>query len=151
MEHDHVTHGQHHVIVAGYGPVGRVVAERLEKAGLTVAVVDLNPKTIAQQMRVRRHVVYGDVSDPAVLEQVGIRDAIALILAIPDEAAAVRACSVARKLSPNIFIAARTNYLSKGLLPTPAGADHVVVQEVVTAEAMKQAVMDYLVENRKAT
>ena len=56
------------------------------------------------------------------------------------------ACRVARELSPNIYIAARTNFVSKGLLATQAGADHVVIEEVITAQAMKEAIIEHLIE-----
>ncbi|MFP4223460.1 MAG: NAD-binding protein [Phycisphaeraceae bacterium] len=132
------------VIVAGFGPVGRSVTEQLTAAGVATTIVDLNPHAAAVQHRLRREIVLGDVTDPAVLTDAGIQSAAALILAIPDERAAVRACRVARKLNPDLFIAARTNFVSQGLLASEAGADHVTVEEIVTAEAMKQAVVHAL-------
>lgn len=133
-------------IVAGFGPIGRMTAEQLERAGLQVTVVELNLHTIERQLHLDRRVLYGDVTDPEILRRAGIDGADALILTIPNEAAAVQACEVARQLNPAIFIAARTNFLSQGLLATQAGADHVVVEEVVTAEAMQRAVVDRLLK-----
>lgn len=130
-----------HVIVAGYGPVGRAVAEQLERADADVTIVELNTTTIERQQQLRKVCVFGDVSDEDTLRRAGIERADALILTVPDEDRALRACEVARRLNPHIFIAARTNFLSKGLLATRAGADEVIVEEVVTAEAMKQAVL----------
>ena len=138
-------HARGLVIVAGYGPVGRVVCDLLEKSGFSVTVIDVNERTSQQQPRESRQFVVGDVRDPTVLVDAGIREATALILGIPDEDQAVVACRVARELSPNIFIAARTNFVSKGLLATQAGADHVVIEEVITAQAMKQAVVQHLI------
>lgn len=135
------------VIVAGYGPVGRVVCDLLEKSGFAVTVIDVNERTSQQQPSDNRQFVVGDVRDPKVLVDAEIRDATALILGIPDEDQAVVACRVARELSPNIFIAARTNFVSKGLLATQAGADHVVIEEVITAQAMKQAIVQHLLES----
>ena len=81
------------------------------------------------------------LSNPKVLTEAGVSLADALILTIPDEEAAVRACAVARKLAPRIFIAARTNHVSQGMVASQAGADEVIVEEVVTADAMQRAVM----------
>lgn len=133
-----------HVIVAGYGPVGRATAQQLEQVGVRVTIIELNPTTAARQQRLDKSMVLGDVSDPQILLAAGVEQADALILTIPDEAAAVRACQNARRLNPHIFIAARTSFLSQGLLATQAGADHVVVEEIVTAQAMQQAVMERL-------
>jgi CPA2 family monovalent cation:H+ antiporter-2 len=139
--------GKRHVVVAGYGPVGRAVTERLRQEGFDVVIIELNLATIARQLAMEQRVVYGDVTDPEVLDKAGIRDADALILAVPDEDVAARACGVARKMNQHIYIAARTNFLSKGLLASQLGADHVVVEEVVTAEAMKEAVVARLCGN----
>ncbi len=134
----------HHVIVAGYGPVGRMVTEQLENAGLKVTIVELNLDTIEKRLDRDKQVVYGDIIDPEVLQKAGIEHADALILAIPNEDKALQACRVVREFNPDIFIAARTNYLSKGMLCTAAGADYVVVEEVVTAQAMQEAVVHSL-------
>ncbi|MEX0886584.1 MAG: NAD(P)-binding protein [Phycisphaeraceae bacterium] len=134
-----------HVIVAGFGPIGRTAVQKLEDAGVQVTVIELNEQTIEHLLERQRQVVQGDVTRPDTLRAARIEQAQALILTIPDEEAAVAACRVARELNPGIFIAARTNFLSKGLLATQAGADEVVVEEVVTAEAMQRAVMGYLV------
>ena len=97
----------------------------------------------------KRAVVYGDVRDRETLKKAGIERADALILAVPDEDVALAACRVAREFRPELFIAARTNFLSKGMLCQQAGADYVVVEEVVTAMAMRDAVMRRLVDDEK--
>lgn len=133
-----------HVIVAGFGIVGRMAAEQLEAAGVGVTIIELNLDTIERQLGLDKRVIYGDVNDPQVLRRAGIDTADAVIITIPDEDRAVRACRVCRELHPDIFIAARTNFVSRGLLATEAGADCVVIEEVVTAQAMQQAVVDRL-------
>lgn len=139
-------HPKRRALIAGYGPVGRLTADQLHAAGFHVTIIELNLKTVEKQLGLARHLCcYGNVCDPDVLEKAGIADAEALILAIPDENVAIEACKVARRLNPQIFIAARTNFLSRGLLARQSGADAVVVEEVVTAEAMKNAVVDHLI------
>lgn len=154
MAQDHTT-GDHplaqahrRVIVAGYGPVGRVVAEQLADAGAEVVIIDLNPRTVQRQVALGRRALMGDVTNPQVLRDAGIDSADALIVAIPHDDAVVAACHAARALKPTLFIAARANHLSKGMLCRQAGADAVIVEEVVTAHAMREAVMEALVEGR---
>ena len=139
------------MIVAGYGPVGRVVCDLLEKSNFAVTVIDINQRTTEKTHPYSRKFVFGDVRDPLVLVAAGICDATALILGIPDEDQAVIACRVARELSPDIYIAARTNFVSKGLLATQAGADHVVIEEVITAQAMKAAVVEHLIDKNASS
>lgn len=135
-----------HVIVAGYGPVGRLCAKQLESSGVNVTIVELNEETLARQLRLNKDVVYGCATDPEVLRTAGIEKAEALIITVPNEDDALEACKVARQLNPGLFIAARTNFFSKGLLCQAAGADQVIVEEVVTAEAMRRAVVERLAD-----
>ncbi len=131
-------------IIAGFGPVGRFVAEGLERNGFEVTVVDLNPRTIETLHQQGKRGVHGDITESAVLVSAGILEAETFILTIPHEDHALRACEVAHGLNPGCWIVARTNFLSRGLLARGLGADHVVVEEVVTAEAMQKAVLGHL-------
>lgn len=137
------------VIVAGFGPVGRAVAEKLSEAGVDYTIVELNPSTVRTQGGLGRSIVFGDIASPEVLESAGLRHADAIVLTIPDEDAVLRACQTIRRLAPQIFIAARTDFLSRGMLARGLGADYVIADEIASAEAMRVAVLDrlgYLVE-----
>lgn len=140
QHHDRINPSHHRAIVAGYGVVGRMVALELERSGLEVTIIELNLKTIEKQLGLDKKVVYGDVLDPETLRKAGIDKADVFVLAVPNEEDAIKACSLVRKLNPDIFIAARTNFVSRGMLCTQAGADCVIVEEVVTAQAMQQAI-----------
>lgn len=131
-------------IVAGFGPVGRMVTEHLERNGFDVTLVEVNTLTILKQRSLQRTVVEGDVTLPATLKEAGIESADALILTIPNEDDALRACQAAHAIHPEVFISARTNFVSKGMLALQSGADHVVIEEMVTAEAMGNAVTQRL-------
>lgn len=144
QHHDRINPSHHRAIVAGYGVVGRMVALELERSGLAVTIIELNLKTIEKQLVLDKNVVYGNVLDPETLRKAGIDQADVFVLAVPNEDDAIKACAVVRELNPDIFIAARTNFVSRGMLCTQAGADCVIVEEVVTAQAMQQAITNKL-------
>ncbi len=129
-----------HAIVVGFGPVGRIVTEGLEGAGFAVTVMELNPRTIATQRELGRTILLGDATDADDLRRAGIDRAATLVLTMPDEDQALAACRAAHAIRPEVFIGARTNFVSKGLLAMQHGADHVVIEELVTATAMRDAV-----------
>ena len=133
-----------HIILGGFGPIGHRIADHLARAGVSYTLVELNPDTVAEQLRQHRSIVFGDVGNLAVLESAGIGHADALILTIPDEDAVMRACAVARRRAPDIFILARTGLVSKSALTARVGADQVVVDEMATAEAMLRVVAERL-------
>jgi CPA2 family monovalent cation:H+ antiporter-2 len=136
--------GPRHIIIAGFGPIGRRIADVLEKAGVSYTVIELNPDTVAEQLRRHRSIIFGDVANLNVLESAGLGHADALILTVPDEDAVLRACAAARRRSPAMFIAVRTGLLSHSRAAADIGADHVTVDEVATAEAMVRVVMERL-------
>jgi CPA2 family monovalent cation:H+ antiporter-2 len=130
-----------HVIIAGYGVVGRAVADRFARACIPFCVIEMNPETVRKQSRLGRSIIYGDVSNPAVLESAGVARAVAVVLTIPDHEALFRACPLIRSLAPGAIIAARTSYLSQAMVLHTLGADLVTIEEVATAEAMASQVL----------
>lgn len=132
------------VIIAGFGVVGRNIAEHFAAAGIPYVVVELNPQTVIKQQSMGRNFIFGDISNPDVLESAGVHAAEAVILTIPDDEAVLRACRMIRQISPTVFIAARTTYLSRAIAAAELGADHVTVEEVVTAQDMAKQVMERL-------
>jgi K+:H+ antiporter len=137
-----------HVIIAGYGPIGSLVAEELDRADIRYTVIELNPATVRELSRLGKDVVFGDVGNLEVLESAGIGSAQALVLTIPDEEAVQRTCAVARRKSPDIFIAARTRVVSKRSALTAVGADSVTVDETSAAAEMLRAVMACLEDDK---
>jgi CPA2 family monovalent cation:H+ antiporter-2 len=138
-----------HVVIAGFGPVGRHLAARLSIQKISYTVIELNPSTVKRQSQLGKSIIYGDVTTPEVLESAGMRHADAFVLTIPDDDASHRAIAIARQLSPGVFIACRTSYLSGAFRAYEAGADHAVVEEVVTADAMEKQIFEKIQERWK--
>lgn len=136
------------VVIAGFGPVGRHIAQQLERKGVPITVIELNPSTVRRQTTLGRTIVYGDVANPEVLESAGVRHAEAVIITVPDEEAVLKACRVVRELSPSVFIAARMSFLSQAMRAKEFGADHVTVEEIATGDLMARDVLDRIVARR---
>ncbi len=98
-----------HVILCGYGRVGRNVARLLERFNVPYIVADLDPKTISVLREKGIPCVYGDAGNSRVLYEVGVRDAAILALAIADPVAVKLAIDHARRINPNLDIIARAH------------------------------------------
>lgn len=140
---------RNHIIIAGFGPIGRALAERFSVRNIKFTVIELNPTTVAKQATIGRRIVFGDATNRDVLESAGIHDADGIILTIPDHEIVLRACQTIRELNPHIFIAARTSFLSQAFRATQLGADHVTVEEIATALSMEKEVMRKLEEREQ--
>lgn len=134
-----------HVVVAGFGPAGRAVADRLEIAGVTVVVIELNAKVVERQAQMgRRKVVFGDATNFEVLESASVRSAAAVIITVPDEEAALRATGAVKAMNPGVYVVTRTSFLAGSFRAQQLGADHVTVDEVAVAETLQREVLQRL-------
>lgn len=137
-------HARRRVIIAGFGPVGRTLADRFATRGIDITVIELNPRTVQRQAALGRRIVYGDVTNPEVLESAGLREADAVIITIPDEDSMFRAVTQVRSQAPDIFLAVRVGFLSTAFRAQTLGADHATVEEVATAITMEREVLAQL-------
>jgi CPA2 family monovalent cation:H+ antiporter-2 len=128
-----------YAIIGGFGPVGQRISKTLESNGVSYTVVELNASTVRRIVKDGGKAVYGDVGNAAVLESARIARADALLLTVPDDNAVLRACTVARKMAPDIFISARVSMVFNKSAAESAGANLVVVDELTAAEAMTHA------------
>ncbi len=121
------------VIIAGFGPPGRWVAEIFQRHKIEFVVVDLNETTVRNQARLGIPAIAGNIAEPEVLKEAGIERAAFLLLTIPDEKAVVEATRIARQLNPDVYIVARTTHTSTGMAARKMGANEVVKAEQAVA------------------
>jgi CPA2 family monovalent cation:H+ antiporter-2 len=130
-----------HVVVAGYGLAGQLVAASLKENGVGFVIVDLNPANVRRATADGHHAYYGDVTSSEVLEHLDIDRALGLVIAINDHQAAVRTIKAARGLAPQLRILARTTYAAEKEGLIRLGADQVVVNESTAAEELSRQVL----------
>jgi voltage-gated potassium channel len=110
-----------HVIVCGWGRVGRAIATNL--SGRPVVVIDRDAERVAS---VPGLWVAGDATDDEVLRAAGIDRASALVAALSADADNLYVTLSARQLRPDLFIVARARMESAEAKLLQAGADRVV-------------------------
>jgi voltage-gated potassium channel len=113
-----------HLIVCGYGRVGREVARAARQHGADVVVVDTDPARIALVEGVPA--VTGDATDENVLRAIGIERARTLVAAIAADADNLYVTLTARGLNPDLFIIARARTEASEPKMLQAGANRVV-------------------------
>ncbi|MEM9066680.1 MAG: cation:proton antiporter [Planctomycetota bacterium] len=131
-----------HVIIAGFGPIGRALSRQLELRSVPTLIVDLNAETIRSLRARGNRAIFGDITNRAVLAEAGIVDARAVVVTVPDDQAVLKACRVVRSARPDVLLSVRTGLMSTGLLAREAGADLVTVSEIATADAMAREVAE---------
>lgn len=131
-------------IIAGFGLPGRYVASFLDQRGIAYCVVERNPDTVKTQTDLGRRIILGDIVQEDVMKTAGVDSASVLALTIPDEQAVLLATEAARKLNPDIYIIARTNYASSGMKASQLGADDVVKAEQAVAFQFYEKIRQHL-------
>ena len=115
-----------HAVVAGYGTVGRVLAETLREAGRPFLVID-DRKETAKLRDEGIETVIGNAADTAVLEAANVAQAAWLFVAIPNVFEAGQVIEKARSVNPELRVAARAETEAERTHLLDVGADEVVV------------------------
>lgn len=122
-----------HVIICGWGRVGRSVARWFPEGGPGFVVIDHNPERLAT---VPGLVLEGDATDDSVLQQAGIHRARALIAALNADADNLYVTLSARALRRDLFIVSRARVASSEGKLLQAGADRVVNPQRIGGDRM---------------
>jgi CPA2 family monovalent cation:H+ antiporter-2 len=109
--------------------VGRELADALRARGLRFLVVEYNPDVVGRLRDEGVPVVYGDASNPAVLEHAHLDHARLLAILMPDSSAAELATRHARAMNPRLDIVARAGGIEDLERLRKAGATEVVQPE----------------------
>lgn len=115
-----------HVIICGFGRVGREVTDTLKQRGTRHVVVDLDAGAIAAISGKDVATVVGDATQEATLREAGIERARTLIAAADSDVQNTYIVLTARALNPSLFIVARAGSDSAERRLTAAGADSIV-------------------------
>jgi CPA2 family monovalent cation:H+ antiporter-2 len=122
-----------HVVIAGYGVNGQNLARALSSAGISYAIVEMNPETVRAARGRGEPMHYGDCTRVAVLESLGIERARMYVVAISDAASTRQTTSLARSLNPHLEILVRTRFVAEVEELRRLGANEVIPEEFETS------------------
>jgi CPA2 family monovalent cation:H+ antiporter-2 len=136
-----------HIIVVGYGRVGRHLAELLRAAQMPFVVIEPQKDRIDLMKERKVRAVYGKADDPDVLRTAAIGRAKALSIAIPNGYNAVPIIAAARALNPDIPIIARAQLEAEANHLTSRGADEALLAERELASSMVRLLREINIGN----
>jgi uncharacterized UPF0146 family protein len=123
-----------HVIVIGAHRVGGPIVEYLEHSKIPFAVIDFNPHVVEKLRKKGINIIYGDISDPEILDNLQIEKA-KLIISTATELADNEALLVdvnRRKIRAKVVARALDEEQSKKL--KNLGAEYVILPEKVSGD-----------------
>lgn len=118
-----------HVVVVGYGRVGRQTAAVLHDLGLSLLVVDIDATNVEDAEADGLLALFGDASNSDILHHAGLAHARALVVTLPNQTAAELVVATASEQSPDLPIIARAGTLNGVSRLASLGARQVVNPE----------------------
>lgn len=97
-----------HVVIAGFGRVGQIVARILTAKRIPITALDSSPEQVDVVRKFGARVYYGDASRHEILEAAQTAKARAFVLAIDDVEASLRTAQMVRQHYPHVPIYARS-------------------------------------------
>jgi monovalent cation:H+ antiporter-2, CPA2 family len=121
---------QGHVVIVGYGRVGRHIVSLLGEMGIPHLVVDADSQRVEELDEIGVPTLYGDAANSEVLTHAGLGRASALVVAGPNEDASALVVTAARDLAPELPIIARATSEEGTKHLTQLGAQEVIHPEL---------------------
>ena len=119
---------KNHVVICGYGHVGRRTAEELTKANVQVVIIESDSSTAEEASQNGFLVIEADATEgDGPLQQAHINTARGIIAALPEDSKNVFVCMVARELNHNGRIITRGEHEASRQWLERAGANDVVI------------------------
>lgn len=101
---------ENHVVLCGYGRVGKYVGRALTMADIPFVVIEYNHHTAQKLKKENIEVIYGDPSDVDILDLAQVDKAKAIVIAIPDITTQQAVIVHSLTLNKNISIYCRTHH-----------------------------------------
>jgi len=128
-------------IIAGFGRVGRLVAQMLDAHNKPYIAVDADIDTVINARRRGYKTMYGDVAKPGMLDHLDLSRSTALILTMDDPVLVVRITRQARQSYPELTIVARARDPNHAAELYRAGATDAVPETLESSLQLSEAVL----------
>lgn len=122
-----------HVILCGYGRVGQNIGRVLAEQGFEFLAMDLDPVRVRSAREAGEPVIFGDASEEALLETVGLSHASAVVITFPEPDIAIGILRAVRRLRAEVPVLVRTADDSRLEELLAAGATEVIPETLEAA------------------
>lgn len=119
-----------HVVIIGYGRIGRHIVQVLKYLGLPHLVVEQDAARATEMQRAGVTTLFGDAANSEVLKHAGLDQARALVVTVPNESTAILTVTAADDLAPRLPIIARAGTETGVQRLAAHGADYIIHPEL---------------------
>ena len=124
-----------HIIVCGWGKVGKTLVDELEIRGEKFVIIENSPQRIKHLVERDFFVIEGDACSETILDKANI-DQAKILYATLDDASNVFIVLTAKIINPEIKIVSKVDYIKNEAKLIKAGADEIINCHEIGAKKM---------------
>ncbi len=129
LEESQVEELHDHLIIIGYGLNGRNLASIARQARIPYVIVDVNSENVREGKKNGEPILYGDATNPYILEHIQVYKSRVAVIAISDAVATRKVVSSIRQLCNTVHILVRGRFLHEAGDYFKLGASEVISEE----------------------
>ena len=129
-----------HVIVCGYGTFGKTIVSALDDEDRDVVVVEIDETQFEAAIDDDVLAIQGDARNEGVLAEAGLERAGSVVGAVDDANVNIQTVLAAGQLAPTVRLVVRVGDETDATLARRAGADEVVIPEVLSGKQVGTSV-----------
>lgn len=138
-----------HVILIGFGRVGKIIAKALSISKVPFIIIDYDFKKLEELVNTSQPFVYGDPVDDDILENANIEQAKLLVVAIPDIYASEHIIKHAKHLNGSVKIIGRVGSDEEARLLNRLGVKELIEPEFEASMTISEIILDDLIGDSK--
>lgn len=130
---------ENHIIICGYGPIGKMVAKRLKKRNLSYVILEHDIKLVDSAIAEGEQAIFlANASQKMVLEHFNVTHAVAVIVAIDNERQRWLICENIASFGVPINTVVKVNNEDEEALIAQLGMSHIVNGKEITADILTE-------------
>ncbi len=130
-----------HIVVCGYGSVGKYVAQQLNEYGTDYIVVDNNPKNVKRAVKDGMEAYLGDISKRSILEAIHIKECAIVIITLDNVEKKRVICEAILKQTNDANIIVKVASADEGYKLEKLNISMIVDSKVEVARVLVERVM----------
>ncbi|PWK19620.1 monovalent cation:proton antiporter family protein [Xanthomarina spongicola] len=135
-----------HLVIIGFGINGSNLAKASQFSNIPYVVIEFNAEVVKREKAKGIPILFGDATQPHILETVNLSKARSVVVAISNAEATRTIISNIRNISQSVYLVVRTRYVKEITELIAHGADDVIPEEFETSiEIFSRVLHDFLV------
>lgn len=130
-----------HVLIVGFGEVGRIVSRMLKAYGMSYLILEMSPRRISEGIAMGEPVFYGDASLISVLKAAGAERSCAVVVAAGDSSVTLRVVEAVRSSFSTLPVFARISNEASAIALRKAGITDIVPETIEIGLRLASAVL----------